>query len=123
MRTDRNTDILCGALPAEQQILRLDRQLATVVRLALLRFRREDLQRFNARRHRERVARERSRLIDGSCRRYPIHDLTPPTVSGDGKSATDDLAEAGEIGANAVGRLCSAERCAEAAHNLVKDEE
>ena len=43
--------------------------------------------------HRERVPRERPRLVNGSGGRDQLHDLAPAAIRTDGKPAADHLAE------------------------------
>ena len=56
MRLDRDAGFLGLLEPAEQELLRLERQHAAVVRLARLRLCCDDLERLDAGRHRERIA-------------------------------------------------------------------
>ena len=72
--------------------------------------------------HRDRVARERARLVDGADRRELLHDLALAAEGADGEAAADDLAERGEVGRDAVALLRAAERDAEAGDDLVEDE-
>ena len=123
MRLDRDAGFLGLLEPAEQELLRLERQHAAVVRLARLRLCRDDLERLDAGRHRERIARERARLVDGARRRDLHHDVASSAVGRDRQAAADDLAEACEVRRDAIGRLCAAERCAEAAHNFIEDQD
>ena len=80
-------------------------------------------ERGEARRHRQRVAGERARLIDGAGGRDLLHDVAPAAVGADGQAAADDLAERGEVGRDAVELLRAAAREAEAGHHLVEDEQ
>ena len=70
----------------------------------------------------ERVARQRARLVDGAGGRHLRMMSRAPAVGADGQAAADDLAEAGQVGRDAVERLRAAERDAEAGHHLVEDE-
>src|SRR5213592_2328413 len=71
----------------------------------------------------ERVARQRSRLIHGAERRHLSHELPPAAVRADRQPAADDLAEAREVGTDAVERLGAAVRHAESRNDLVEDQE
>ena len=52
-----------------------------------------------------------------------LHDLAPPDQRGEGEAVGHALAEGGEVGPDAVGRLRAAEVPAEAGDHLVEDEE
>ena len=73
--------------------------------------------------HGERIAAERAGLVDGPERRELIHDVGAAAEGADGQAAADDLAEGGEVGADAVEFLRSAEGHAEAGHDFVEDEQ
>mmetsp|Transcript_34298 Transcript_34298/g.85468 ORF Transcript_34298/g.85468 Transcript_34298/m.85468 type:complete len:348 (-) Transcript_34298:500-1543(-) len=83
----------------------------------------EDLERLDARRHRERVAREGARLVHGTRRRDHLHDVLTPAVRAHGEAAADDLAHGGEIGGHAKVLLRAAVGDAEAGHHLVEAEQ
>ena len=83
----------------------------------------ERAQRRDARRHRERIAGERARLVDGPERSDLLHDLAPPAVRADGQPAADHLAERRQVGRDAVQRLRAARSDAEAGHHLVEDQQ
>ena len=72
--------------------------------------------------HRDRVARQRARLVDGADRRELLHDLALAAERADREAAADDLAERGEVRRDAVELLRAAERDAEARDDLVEDE-
>ena len=55
------------------------------------------LERREARRHRDRIAGQRARLVHRPERREPVHDVAPPAEGADGHAAADDLAERGEV--------------------------
>src|SRR5207237_10864982 len=67
-------------------------------------------QRRKPRRHRERVAGERARLIDGPGGRDLLHDVASASVCADGEAAADYLAERRQVGRNIV-RLLLAAAC------------
>ena len=71
----------------------------------------------------ERVARQRSRLVHGAERRHLSHELSRAAVRADRQPAADDLAEAREVGADAVERLGPAVRHAETRDDLVEDQD
>src|SRR5207245_1933582 len=74
-------------------------------------------------RHRERVTRQRARLVHAAERRHVVHHAAPPAVGAHGQSAADDLAQAREVGAHAVELLGAAVGDAEARDHLVEDQE
>ena len=82
----------------------------------------EALERREARRHRDRIAGQRARLVDGPERRDAFHDVAPAAECADRHAAADDLAERREVRLDAVALLCAAERDAEAGHHLVEDQ-
>ncbi len=81
------------------------------------------MQRRQARRHCNRVARERPRLIDRPGRGDHVHEVGAAAVSPDGQPAADDLAERRQIGPDAVKLLRPAARGAETGHDLVEDQQ
>src|SRR5207248_5526779 len=80
-------------------------------------------QRRKPRRHRERVAGERARLIDRPRWRYLLHDVASASVCADGKAAADYLAERRQVWSHAVKLLRAAARESEARHHFVEDEQ
>ena len=73
--------------------------------------------------HGERVAAERSGLIDGAERGEQLHDVGASAEGSAGQASADDLAEGGDVGRDAVELLGAAEGDAEAGHHLVEDQE
>mmetsp|Transcript_25013 Transcript_25013/g.64556 ORF Transcript_25013/g.64556 Transcript_25013/m.64556 type:complete len:300 (-) Transcript_25013:599-1498(-) len=90
-----------------------------LVRAGLL----ERLERLDTRSHRERVARERARLVHRARGGNELHDLALAAVRADGQAAADDLAHGGHVGRDAEVLLSTAIRHAEARHHLVEDED
>ena len=76
-----------------------------------------------ARRHRNRIARQRAGLIDRSRRRDFFHDVATSAVRADRHAAADDLAERRQVRRDAVQRLRAAERDAEAGHHFVENQQ
>ena len=74
-------------------------------------------------RGRERIAGERPRLVDVAGRREPAHDLGTPAERGERQPAADDLAQDGQIGADAEPLLRAAAADPEAGDDLVEDEQ
>ena len=72
---------------------------------------------------RERVARQRARLVDVAGGGDPLHQLARAAVRGGGQPAADHLAHHGQVGANAVELLGAAAGDAEAGDHLVADEQ
>mmetsp|Transcript_27728 Transcript_27728/g.85715 ORF Transcript_27728/g.85715 Transcript_27728/m.85715 type:complete len:405 (-) Transcript_27728:166-1380(-) len=83
----------------------------------------QDLERFDAGRHRERVARERARLVHRARGRDLLHDVAAPAVRADGQAAADDLAHRRHVGRHAEVLLRAAVVDAEARHDLVEDQQ
>ena len=75
------------------------------------------------RRHRQRIARERPRLVDRAGRRDLAHDVRAPAVGAHRQSAADHLAERGQVRPDAVALLRAAERHAEAGHHFVENQQ
>src|SRR5215210_8040731 len=73
--------------------------------------------------HRERVAGEGARLVDGPGRGDEVHHLPPPTISPDGEPAADDLPQSSEVRRHVEAFLGAAPRQPEAGHDLVEDQE
>jgi hypothetical protein len=73
--------------------------------------------------HRERVPRQRARLVHGAGRSHELHDLAATAVRPHRKAAPDHLAECRQVGRDAVERLRSARMHAEPGHHLVEDEQ
>src|SRR6266571_3592718 len=71
----------------------------------------------------ERVPRQRPRLVHGAERSHLAHELPRAAVRADRQPAADDLAEAREVGTDAVERLGPAVRHAESRDDLVEDQE
>ena len=72
---------------------------------------------------RERVARQRARLVDGSARSELLHDLGAPAEGGERQAAADDLAEHRQVRQHAEALLRTAARHPEARDHLVEDEQ
>ena len=94
-----------------------DRGQARVGRLV------EQLERRQAGGHRERVARQRARLVDLSGRRQHAHQLGPAAERRRRQAAADDLAHDRQIAADARQLLRATARDAEAADHLVEDQQ
>lgn len=73
-------------------------------------------------RHGQRVARERACLIDAAQRREVRHDVASSAEGRRRHAAADDLAQAGEVGGDAVERLSATQPHAEAAHHFVENQ-
>ena len=73
--------------------------------------------------HRQRVARQRARLVDRPGRRDLLHQVAPAAVGADRQAAADDLAERRQVGRDAEPLLRAAARHAEAGHHLVEDQQ
>ncbi len=76
-----------------------------------------------ARRHRDWIAAQRAGLIDRAGRRDLFHQVTAPAIGAHRHAAADDLAEGGQVRGDAVMRLRTAERDAEAGHYFVEDQQ
>ena len=76
-----------------------------------------------ARGHGEGIARQRPRLVHLPERRDVRHQLARTAVRADREPASDDLAQAREIGPDSVARLRASPRDAEAGDHLVEDEQ
>src|SRR5437762_2894524 len=74
------------------------------------------------RRDRQRIPRQRPGLIDVAERRHVAHQTPRPAVGAHRKPAPDDLAEARQVGADAVELLRAAVRDAEPRDALGEDE-
>ena len=75
------------------------------------------------RRHRQRVARQRARLVHVAGRGEPLHQRPSAAERADRQAATDDLAEAGDVGPDTGELLGATPGHAEAGHHLVEDEQ
>ena len=73
--------------------------------------------------HRERITRERPRLVDGAERGKMLADLAPAAERADGQTAADDLSQAGKIGRHARSLLHSPLRNTEAGDHLVENQQ
>ena len=69
----------------------------------------------------DRIAAERAGLVDGAERGELLHDGALAAVDGQRESASDDLAEAGQVGSEPRPLLHSAPSDAAAGHYLVED--
>ena len=74
-------------------------------------------------RHGEGIAREGSRLVNGSRGGEVFHDLPAAAEGADGEAAPDDLPQAGKIGGDAGQGLPAAVGDAESGDHLVEDQE
>src|SRR5918997_5302948 len=74
-----------------------------------------------ARRHRQRVAREGAGLVDGTGGGDLLHDLSPPAERPDRQPAPYDLAETRHVRDNPITLLSPAVGEPEAGHHLVED--
>ena len=83
----------------------------------------EHIERREAGGHRERIARERARLVDRPRRRDLLHEAPPAAVRRRRESAADHLAEDGDVGLDTVEHLRADAMHAPAGHHLVEDEE
>ena len=73
--------------------------------------------------HSQRIAAQRASLIHRAGRRNHLHDFALAAVGCDRQTAADYLAEAGDVGVDVIERLAAALSAAEAAHNLIADEQ
>ena len=73
--------------------------------------------------HGEGISAEGSGLVDGAERRDLVHQRGRAAVGAYGESATNHLAQGGEVWPNGVELLCTAVADAEARHYLVKDQQ
>src|SRR5438874_879153 len=78
-------------------------------------------QRRESRRHRERVAGKCARLIDRAERGKQVHDFGAPAKGPDGEPAANDLAERGQVRANAKHLLGAPATHAETGHHFVEN--
>jgi hypothetical protein len=76
-----------------------------------------------ARRHGQRIAGKRPRLIHGSVGRELIHDLRASAERAHWQPAADHFAKRRQVGRDVVQLLCTAARDAEAGHHFVEDQE
>ena len=72
---------------------------------------------------RERVPRERSRLVDVALRGEELHQVAAPAEGADRQPAADDLPEDRQVGPDAEALLRAPARDAEAGDDLVEDEQ
>ena len=70
--------------------------------------RRQRFQRRDTCCHRQRIPRERTRLINRTGRSDTLHDLSAPTVNCDRQTATNYFAERRKIGSDPETLLCPA---------------
>ncbi len=73
--------------------------------------------------HRDGIAGQRAGLVDGAQRRQMRHDIAPAAEGRGRHAAAYHLAQAGQVGADAVQRLGAAQRDAKAAHHFVEDQD
>src|ERR1035441_7943238 len=71
--------------------------------------------------YRQRIPRQRSRLVNRSRRRHHAHDVAPPAVCAHRQSTADHLAQRRQIRPYAVPRLRPAERHPKLADNVYRD--
>jgi hypothetical protein len=83
----------------------------------------QELQRRQPRGHRHRVPRQRPGLVDVPLGREALHDVSPAAERRQRESATEDLAERGEIGRDAEPLLRAAGPEPEAGDDLVEDQQ
>ena len=81
------------------------------------------LQHGKTRSHGHRITRQRTRLVDRARRRHLLHEVATTAIGTHRHAAADDLAEAGEVGGNAVVSLRTTQGHAEAGHHLVEDQQ
>ena len=84
---------------------------------------RDHAERRQARRHRERIARHRPRLVHRARRGDLCHQLSPAAIGANRQTAADDLAQRREVGRHAIALLSAASRHTEPGHHLVEDQE
>ncbi len=82
----------------------------------------QPFQRGQAGRHGDRVPGQRSGLVDRTEGGQLLHDVAAPAEGAHRHAAADDLAERGQVRANAVALLRATARDAEAGHHLVEDQ-
>ena len=82
----------------------------------------DQLQRLQTGGDRDRIARQRARLIDAAERREVGHDVAPAAEGRRRHAAADHLAETREVRRDAVDLLRAAERDAETAHHFVENQ-
>ncbi len=73
----------CGFAHAVAQRLGMSKQIIVKAGFA------DDRHGSETRRHGDRIARQRARLIDGTQRRNLLHDVSPPTKGADRHAATN----------------------------------
>ena len=83
----------------------------------------DELQRRQARRHRERVSRQRAGLIHRPQGCELFHDLASAAERAERQAAADHLAERRQVRPDAVMRLGAAERDAKSGHHLIEYEQ
>ena len=72
--------------------------------------------------HRERVPRQRARLVDRSVRGNLVHDLAFAAEGTNRHTATDDFTQCGQVRFDAKVALGTAESDAKPGHHLIKDQ-
>ena len=73
--------------------------------------------------HGQRIAAERSGLVDGAERRKHVHEAELAAEDADGQAAADNLAQRHEVGIERVKLARAAEGDAEAGHDFIDDEQ
>ena len=81
------------------------------------------LQRRHTRRHRQRIARQRPRLINRPTRRQQLHDIRATAKCADRQPAADNLAERRQVSADAVQFLRPTARHAKPADHFIKNQQ
>ena len=80
-------------------------------------------QRGQTRRRRQRIAGQRSGLIDRTGGRHLRHQIRPAAVGADRQPATDHLAQRDQVGSHAKTRLGATQRNPKAGHHLVENQQ
>ena len=73
--------------------------------------------------HCQRIAAERSGLVDRAQRREHVHHVGASAEGSAGQAAAEDLAQRSQVGSDAVELLRAAQREPEAGHHLVEDQQ
>ena len=73
-------------------------------------------------RHGHRITGQCAGLINRPQGSQLFHDVAATAKGSNGHAATDHLAQCGEVGTNAIQRLCAPQRHAEAGHDLIEDQ-
>mmetsp|Transcript_35555 Transcript_35555/g.105087 ORF Transcript_35555/g.105087 Transcript_35555/m.105087 type:complete len:295 (+) Transcript_35555:478-1362(+) len=111
-------DLMTGVTRRCQQAI--DEALGDLLQVLVRAWAAEDLERLEAGRHCQRVARQRAGLVHGPGRRNLHHNLLLAAVCAHRHAAADDLAHSGQVRRDPKVLLRTALGDAEAGHDLIK---